>query len=226
LRWNMSQKISDKNIQLAQLFGNSVRSKIIAILLKGKEMDSKAIIKSVNLFGEEYKLSIIRNHLTDLKKKKFVIKRREGRQSYWKINNGDNEFLQNLVELMKAPKRISDSSERKERRLRKSSEKWEEEIFQVIASITTERLGDFSTKQIKSKISIDSQRLSQILKRMIENLIPLIGKKEGERGMYFVTLEGVEKFRTPNHQNAGYMIRETPSSVDQVIDRPSIQLNE
>ena len=64
--------VSKKNKQFICLFGNSLRSKIVAILLENKEIRSSEINKRVNLFGEEYKLSIIQEHISDLKRNGFV----------------------------------------------------------------------------------------------------------------------------------------------------------
>ena len=89
--------VSDKNKQLSSLFGNSIRSKIVTILLGGKEIKSSEINKKVNLFGEEYGISIIQEHITDLKNNGFITQRREGRQIYSRINSSGNIFLRNFL---------------------------------------------------------------------------------------------------------------------------------
>ena len=174
--------LSKKNKQFACLFGNSLRSKIITILLEDREIRSSEINKRVNLFGEKYKLSIIQEHISDLKRNGFVNSRREGKQIFWKINSSGNIFLRNFCELMRAPKSKKNNHENK---IRKSTEEWISEIYSAIIKITKNKPSEkFTPTQLKKSVSIDSQRLSQILKKMIER--ELIGKVEGKRGLYFV----------------------------------------
>ena len=174
--------VSKKNKQFTCLFGNSLRSKIVAILLENKEIRSSEINKRVNLFGEEYKLSIIQEHISDLKRSGFVISRRDGKQIFWKINSSGNIFLRNFCELMKAPKSKKHNPENK---IRKSTEEWISEIYSAILAITKNKTGEkFKPAQLRNAVDIDSQRLNQILTKMIER--EMIGKVENKRGLYFV----------------------------------------
>ena len=174
--------LSKKNKQFACLFGNSLRSKIVAILLENKEIKSSEINKRVNLFGEEYRLSIIQEHISDLKRNGFVNSRRDGKQIFLKINSSGNIFLRNFCELMKTPKAKKHNPENK---IRKSTEEWISEIYSVILTVTKNKTGQkFMPSQLRNNVDIDSQRLNQILNKMTEREI--IGKVEGKRGLYFV----------------------------------------
>lgn len=174
--------VSNKNKQLSSLFGDSVRSKIVTILLDGKEIKTSEINKKVNLFGEEYGISIIQEHITNLKNNGFITQRREGRQIYSRINSTGNIFLRNFCELMKAPNAKKGGSEIK---MRKTTSQWINEVQSAINMITKHKLGEkFTSTQIRERVNIESQRLFQILGTMIER--GMIGKVEGRRGLYFV----------------------------------------
>ena len=174
--------VSKKNKQFSSLFGDSVRSKIVAILLENNEIKSSEINKKVNLFGEEYGLSIIQEHITDLKNAGFITKRREGRQIYWKINSAGNVFLRNFCDLMKTPN--SRKSE-KNIKLRKTTDEWISEVQSAINMITKNKMGvKFTPTQLREVVNIEGQRLNQILNKMIEK--DFIGKVENKRGLYFV----------------------------------------
>ena len=174
--------ISKKERMLSKLFGSSARSKIISILIGGNEVRSEELKNRVNMFGDEYSATTIREHLTDLKRSGFVISRRDGKQIFWKINSSGNIFLWNFCELMKAPKSKKHNHENK---IRKSTEEWIKEIYSAIIKVTKNKPGEkFTPTQLKNNVGIDSQRLNQILKKMIER--ELIGKVEGKRGLYFV----------------------------------------
>lgn len=174
--------VSKKNKQFTCLFGNSLRSKIVAILLENKEIRSSEINKRVNLFGEEYKLSIIQEHISDLKRNGFVNSRRDGKQIFLKINSSGNIFLKNFCELMKTPKAKKHNPENK---IRKSTEEWISEVYSAIISVTKNKTGEtFTSSQLRNIVDIDSQRLYQILTNMIERKI--IQKVENKRGIYFL----------------------------------------
>ena len=174
--------VSKKNKQFTCLFGNSLRSKIVAILLENKEIRSSDINKRVNLFGEEYKLSIIQEHISDMKRNGFVNSRRDGKQIFLKINSSGNVFLRNFCELMKAPKANKHNPEKK---IRKSTEEWISEIYSAIVSVTKNKTGErFTSAQLRKIVDIDSQRLFQILTEMIGR--EMIGSVEDKRGLYFV----------------------------------------
>lgn len=180
-----TNSVSNKNKQLSSLFGNSIRSKIVTILLDGKEIKSSDINKRVNLFGEEYGLSIIQEHITELKKEGFIVYRREGKQIYWSIK-GSNPFLRNLSKLMKAPKANYSGYDIVAPRKRKTTEMWCQEVLAAINSIISAKDRSFLTKEIKALVNIDSQRLNQILKVLMEQ--KSIGRVEGERGLYYLVL--------------------------------------
>tara|TARA_B000000609_G_C24104458_1_gene310298 strand:- start:41 stop:751 length:711 start_codon:yes stop_codon:yes gene_type:complete len=92
-----------KNEVLVKLFGESLRSKIVAIFLSNKEYSSSEITKRVNGFGKLYDITSIREHLTQLKKDEFIVSNRDGNNIAWKINL-KNKFLTNFVQLMRSPK--------------------------------------------------------------------------------------------------------------------------
>ena len=174
--------ISKKERMLSELFGNSARSKIISILIGGNEIKSEDLKNRVNMFGDEYSATTIREHLTDLKRNGFVMPRRDGKQIFWKINSSGNIFLRNFCELMKAPKSKKHNPENK---IRKSTEEWISEIYSAILAITKNKTGEkFTPTQLRNSVDIDSQRLNQILTKMIER--EMIGKVGDKRGLYFV----------------------------------------
>jgi DNA-binding transcriptional ArsR family regulator len=182
--------VSNKNKQLSSLFGNSIRSKIVTILLGGKEIKSFEINKKVNLFGEEYGISIIQEHITDLKNNGFITQRREGRQMYYRINSSGNIFLRNFCNLMKAPNEKKSDSDIK---MRKTTKEWIKEVESAISLITKNKSGvKFTTIEIREKVNIESQRLSQILLRIAQK--GDVARVEGEdgkpiRGLYFVKVK-------------------------------------
>jgi len=178
--------VSNKNIQLSSLFGNSIRSKIVTILLEGKEISQKDLNKRVNLFGDECGLSIIQEHITELKKESFVVYRRDGTQFYWRIKDS-NPFLRNLAKLMKAPKANYSGNDIVAPRKRKTTEMWCQEVLTAINTIISAKDKSFSSKEIKTLVNIGSQRLNQILKVLMEQ--KSIGRVEGKRGLYYLMLK-------------------------------------
>ena len=182
-----SEVMSKKNIELNSLFGNSLRSKIVSIFLGAKELESKEVNRLVNGFGREYNLSIIQEHLKDLKTHKFIIARRDGISWFWRINTS-NMFLKNMVKLMKAPKAVLSYSDTV---ARKTEDERIKEIRTAILDLTQQTMGVFTPGDLILKIDISRQRLNQILSKLSNDELYVdtyIGKKS--RGVYFITLEG------------------------------------
>ncbi|MDG1555268.1 MAG: hypothetical protein P8R00_03380 [Candidatus Poseidoniaceae archaeon] len=182
-----SKVTSKKNIELNSLFGNSLRSKIVSIFLSGKELESKDINKLVNDFGVDYNLSVIQEHLKELKNDNFVVTRRDGRSWFWKINTS-NMFIKNMVQLMKAPKAVLSQSDSVSR---KTEEERIKEIRTAIFDLTQQTMGEFTPSDLILKVDGSRQRLNQILSKLCNDELYVnkyIGKKK--RGVYFITLEG------------------------------------
>ena len=150
--------VSNKNKQLSSLFGDSVRSKIVTILLDGKEIKSSEINKKVNLFGEEYGISIIQEHITNLKNNGFITQRREGRQIYSRINSSGNIFLRNFCELMKAPNAKKGGSEIK---MRKTTSQWINEVQNAIKNDTEINLEEIYIDNMAQQMVVNPQQFNK-----------------------------------------------------------------